>query len=406
MNPSASGWIPKFLTLIEKQHLIEHINDEILFYNELKTTGFLYGTSIETIYDKPLSKLTITTDEYTKINLFHTLLFTFFINNPKDQFEDAIDSILNFYKIIEKGKTGFLSKLSFSRSSTDNLEHIFAARLQETNSILKKKSTTILTYAFLYLDILTYKNYLKYPHNFKKYSEELESDIINISFLALKAKSDKNKFDSQIIDLLESSTAYLTVHKEQKSFLSLEHLLADHNYNVLEKKYIIDLCCMAVWNDKKLDPSENQFLIDLVQLLNVPEKEIQNNLFQIRQFSEKHSKKIKLFNYSNPFNQLYNQSAATVKHLVLRNKNRLIRELEESGELVLLLGQSTLRELSTEEKDKVKEQLLDICKTVPSLTIFLIPGGSLLLPLLVKYIPSLLPSAFQENRINPKKDNK
>jgi len=406
MNPSASGWIPKFLTLIEKQHLVDTINDEILFYNELKTTGFLYGTSIETIFNKPISKLTITTDEYTKINLFHTLLFSFFINNPNDKFNEAIESIINFYKIIEKGKTGFISKLSISRSSTDNLEQIFSARLQETNSILKNRPTTILNYAFLYIDILTYKYYLKHPHNFKNYYRKLESDIINICFLALKAKGDKNKFDSQIIDLLESSTAYLTVNKNHKSFLSLENLLTENSYNDLEKKYILDMCCMAVWNDKKLDPSENQFLIQLVHLLNVPEKEIKYNLDLIKLFSKKNSKKIKLFKYDNPFNLLYNQSTATVKQLVLRNKNRLMRELEESGELVLLLGQSTLRELSTEEKDKVKEQLLDICKTIPSLTIFLIPGGSLLLPLLVKYIPSLLPSAFNENRINSKKDNK
>ena len=54
------------------------------------------------------------------------------------------------------------------------------------------------------------------------------------------------------------------------------------------------------------------------------------------------------------------------------------------------------------EKIKVKEQLLDICKTIPSLTIFLIPGGSLLLPILIKYIPSLLPSAFNENKIDSK----
>ena len=60
------------------------------------------------------------------------------------------------------------------------------------------------------------------------------------------------------------------------------------------------------------------------------------------------------------------------------------------------------RELSSDEKDKVKDQLLDICKSVPSLTIFLIPGGGLLLPLLVKYIPSLLPSAFNENKIDIK----
>ena len=66
---------------------------------------------------------------------------------------------------------------------------------------------------------------------------------------------------------------------------------------------------------------------------------------------------------------------------------------------MLLLGQSTLRDLNLEEKKKVKKQLLDICKTIPSLTIFIIPGGSLLLPLLIKLIPKLLPSAFNENRI-------
>ena len=62
-----------------------------------------------------------------------------------------------------------------------------------------------------------------------------------------------------------------------------------------------------------------------------------------------------------------------------------------------LLAKSTRKELDKEEKKKVKTQLLDICKTVPSLTIFLLPGGSLLLPILIKFIPKLLPSAFNEN---------
>jgi hypothetical protein len=31
------------------------------------------------------------------------------------------------------------------------------------------------------------------------------------------------------------------------------------------------------------------------------------------------------------------------------------------------------------------------------LTIFLLPGGALLLPILIKFIPRMLPSAFNEN---------
>jgi hypothetical protein len=58
-----------------------------------------------------------------------------------------------------------------------------------------------------------------------------------------------------------------------------------------------------------------------------------------------------------------------------------------------------VKDLSKEEQKKMQEQLLDIFKTIPSLAIFMLPGGAILLPLFVKFIPKLLPSAFDDNRI-------
>ncbi len=405
MNPSASGWIPKFLTLVEIHQITENFNDEHIFYNHLKSTGFLFGISLDSLPNKPLSKLHITTDEYTKINLFHSLLFTFFIKNPNSDTNEALLSIINFYKELEKGKTNFLYKFSISQKPADILEHVLGSRLQKTNAILKKKETAILPYSLLYLDILAYRKYLVSKDQIKFYEQELESSIINLCFLALKAKKEKDSFDHQIIEQIEASTAYLTLKDYQNKFLNIESLNLQTKYDSLEKKYIIDLCCLAVWNDRELDKSELLFLNSLVKKLQIPEENIDDNLKFIKQFSNKYSKSLKLYENTNPLNQLYKHSTAMVKLLIIRNKNRLIRELTESGELVKLLGQSTVRELSTKEKDKVKEQLLDVCKTIPSLTIFLIPGGSLLLPILVKYIPSLLPSAFNDNRIDSKKNN-
>jgi len=66
---------------------------------------------------------------------------------------------------------------------------------------------------------------------------------------------------------------------------------------------------------------------------------------------------------------------------------------------MVLLTKSTKRNLTAAEQKKVQEQLLDIFKSIPSLAIFLLPGGMLLLPLFIKFIPKLLPSAFDENRI-------
>ncbi|SNR16060.1 LETM1 domain-containing protein [Tenacibaculum jejuense] len=86
-----------------------------------------------------------------------------------------------------------------------------------------------------------------------------------------------------------------------------------------------------------------------------------------------------------------------IKALLHKNKVRFLYELKESKELILLLKKSATTKLSTEEKSKIKEQLLDICKTIPAFAIFLLPGGSLLLPLLVKLIPTILPSSFRKD---------
>ena len=64
--------------------------------------------------------------------------------------------------------------------------------------------------------------------------------------------------------------------------------------------------------------------------------------------------------------------------------------------MVFLIKESVSRPLNVGGKDKVKEQLLDICKSVPAFTVFMLPGGAILLPLLMKLIPNLLPSAFRE----------
>jgi len=90
-------------------------------------------------------------------------------------------------------------------------------------------------------------------------------------------------------------------------------------------------------------------------------------------------------------------SLEEIKVSIQKNKKRLAKELQESKELVVLLKKSTYNKLSDQEKGKVKEQLLDICKGIPAFAIFMLPGGALLLPLLIKLIPDILPSAFQED---------
>ncbi len=86
-----------------------------------------------------------------------------------------------------------------------------------------------------------------------------------------------------------------------------------------------------------------------------------------------------------------------IKVLLHKNKLRLALELKQSKEAVVLIKKATHSSLTTDEKEKIKIQLLDICKSIPALAVFLLPGGELLLPLLIKLIPDILPSAFRDD---------
>jgi hypothetical protein len=90
-------------------------------------------------------------------------------------------------------------------------------------------------------------------------------------------------------------------------------------------------------------------------------------------------------------------AAEKVASAVTQNLGALKTELRETGELGSLLTKAAAgHRLSADEKRKVRAQLIDLAKAVPALALFAAPGGSILLPLLVKLLPfNLLPSAWE-----------
>lgn len=74
-------------------------------------------------------------------------------------------------------------------------------------------------------------------------------------------------------------------------------------------------------------------------------------------------------------------------------------EIKESKELLILIRKSFSKPLNEDEYKKVNAQILDLCKIIPLLVIFIIPGGGLILALILKILPKKLiyPSAFFEN---------
>ena len=280
-------------------------------------------------------------------------------------------------------------------SHSSRLEKVIDDRIQTNQNSITKNFSHIITNALLFIDVLAFHSYLKNKALASDYLKNVESDCIKIVSLALKTKANKTKYDELLVKLFENSiryTKFSTIDSIEFSDIKLLKYT-----ELLEKLYLLDIAQMALWSDEKLEEHEVVFLKNINTDLNLEEIILQKSISDINFFINQYKAEIPFFNYSNPIKHFYEQANKNVTKLIIRNKDRLTKEIKESGELMQLLAKSTTKDLSKEEKKKVKKQLLDVCKTIPSLTIFLLPGGSLLLPILIKFIPQLLPSAFNEN---------
>jgi hypothetical protein len=393
INPSANGWIDKYF--LEQSNTKSILETDILgFYKNIRSTGFIYGHIVSLNNNSEVSIAQWNSEEVSKIALINTLFETYFFTTKSNNQNDFITKTVSFYQKITPIGFGFFEKI-LPTSDSHKLEGIIEERVQTNKDIISRNFSHIVTNALLFVDILAYRHYLIAGEVPDKYFKKTEEAIISLVSLALQIKTVKTSNDDLLIKLFEASLRYTKF--SQVNIQNLDGLSLDYFKDDLEKYYLLDLAGLTVWKDGKLDNEESYFLFKIAETLKLSDAITQESIDSISQFIEKYKSEIQYFNYSNPVKHFYEHSTSSVELLIKRNKKRLSKEIVESKELMQLLLQSTQRELDTTEKKKVKKQLLDICKSVPSLTIFLLPGGSLLLPLLIKFIPQILPSAFNEN---------
>ena len=393
INPSAHAWIDKFF--LEQKSPEEKPESAELFYENMRKTGFIYGHIVSFHSVATIDPKGWLNDEISKVALLNSLYGIYKLSSDKIAPDDFIKKAVAFYNEMNPQGFNLFKKVMTSSTPSFNLEKIIDDRVQTNDNIISKNFSHIVTNALLFVDVLAFQHYLMEGHMPEKYLKKIEETIVSIVAFALKTKTNKSQHDDLLIKLFEASVRYSKFSKV--NIQNLEDLQLDYFSNILEKQYLVDMAGLALWSDGKVEKDEAYFLHALAKIMGVSEAFTEESIASTDAFITKYKREIPYFNYSNPVKHFYDQTTQLVLTLMNRNKKRLVKEISESKELMVLLAYSTQRELDKTEKKKVKKQLLDICKSIPSLTIFLIPGGSLLLPILVKFIPQLLPSSFNEN---------
>ncbi len=394
MNPSAQGWIKKFGYLLKQNPPGYATFDDL--YSALVDYGFVYGIHLR-VPDFVKAEHSFTEDEVAKTNLLTALYYAFTFETGNTDFNAFVATVFEYYTSLEVGKISFLSKILSGKKTEAQLEKLLDSRIYLNGSAFSRAFGNSLTNSLLYVDVLIFRRYLQGHIDLIGQAQLLEYVAINIAYQALNSK-ETHKSDVKLMQLLASSLTYADL-KDTHYQASYQELI-QHNFSACEKDYLLDLACLTVWEDSHLEGAETVFIYDIGNILNKERKVIETALHKVITFFEQNRNNIPYLKDTNLAAKFYDGMTKNVGKLILRNSKRLKKELSESKELVQLLAKATAHDLTAQERKKIQTQLLDIFKTIPSLAIFMLPGGAVLLPIFIKLIPRLLPSAFDDNRVS------
>lgn len=382
MNPSASGWIKKYYNQHEKFQLFDS-NSTPQIIQRTREIGFSYGLLDLANFPQAFQNFKYTSTELSKVCYLQLLEKVYLISSkPQGEF---LPTLIEFYQVLIPHKNNIFTSLFSPKDPYSKLEEIFAMRWKEHFFSQSKDNDLVLNMILLSIDILAFENYLLHKTNPNAYSHNI-AQILEEIILSFKRKTEsKQDPDKQLIAFLHNSIT------------SNDTELPEPYTSLLERAFIADFITCNAWNNetKTIDfPKLDQ---GVFRVLDIQKQELEQTASIFTTQVAKNNKDYYFFRSSNLFGNVLHNSTSHVELLLTRNKTRLVKEIQNNSQLMKLLVDSTHRPLNTQEKKIVKNQTLEIFKTIPSLAIFLLPGGTLLLPVILRFIPSLLPSAFNEN---------
>ena len=375
-------------------------------------TGILYGSALSNLYTSHKFVSHLTKEEKLKLLLFENLFFVYQCSNVKDQidYNDFLNVLEQFYNKFEKKIS--LWDFDSDKETSLKIEKILSERVKIKSNITRgnywlNQSTN----GLVFVDVLLFSDYLKNQEidPVKHY----DNFVFNLLYFLTKAAYSDGKIEEKEKRLLGYllSSSHLKEDLKQKlaNWISAPNALEEEvlfKGSQLEYKLVFELCVFVACGTHTVHPNEERNLKNIGKALDLTNIEIDEAFLVGRTFVFKNKGSLAILNEDKSSGVLL--KAIQKKWLLIlgRNKEKIFSEIKESKELMDLIGKSAIRDLSTEEKDQFKTQFYDILKSVPSLAIFLLPGGAILLPIVIKLFPDLLPSAFKENIIDDKKDEK
>lgn len=414
IGPGAKGWIAKYLQLIANKEVSirvdkpEDLTRAQFNHYRLSQTGIIFGYPTKLLFGESWDTSKWTHQEQLTVLLFESLMFTHMNFKGKSHFDEQqfIEDLDLFYKKHRVQSVMSMVTFFLKETASERLERVLAKRTEIPKQITNTKSwMTYLNNAFIYLDIILFEDFLK--HHRKQSLDYQQLAMLALGIISISASADGNieENEKQLFQTFLLSADLGSDEKELAKLrfndgISLNELDSEKIELWNFKRYLLDLSVLTIFLNHQPKGLENDFLEKLRLWLPCSERDLDEAIYITDQFILENNTSVAYLKDANSVELMLDNVSKRWIKILGRNKDKLALEIKQSKELVFLIKKSATEELSKEEKERVKTQFMDLVKSMPALAIFLLPGGAFLLPIVLKIIPNLVPSAFKENELD------
>jgi len=411
MKPHDKGWLKNYLEF--RKDLLKDLttrkraaHPEQSLYRVLQPTGLMYGQSVTDI-DIPNMEGWDEKDKM-KILLAESLVSSslLFNDNPVNNPDDlsnavmkAVENIGNFYNnIFPEMATPSTTLFGRKKTPMELAEKILEKRIELTSELEGNFWAYFFHNSLLFLDIYIFGQWIhtnadRIVADFFRYErDELRFSVVKVIAAATHANREVAFEEKRLFDLFLSSTDLPADKRKEaikifdKGILIEEMNLPAENSWIL-KKFFLEIAILTLWADRKMEDEELVFLRRFCRYLNFSEEDLDNSMIAVEGFVLEHWNQLSRLQSNHDFQQVSEQFIQRVSALAEKNKGRLMKELEESEDVLSLIKKAKSNELTLSEKERMRTELIHILRTIPTFVIVSLPQRFLTLPILLKILP-------------------
>ncbi|MDX1908823.1 MAG: hypothetical protein SF053_17435 [Bacteroidia bacterium] len=416
MNPGEKGWLKKYIAFFDRRlresspatpvsQMLALSGPDQFVYQAATYTGLWYGHPVDFVCGAPADTPHWTEKDKMKVILAEMYLLSgmYLLRLPEGQTRPPVRAVVSHL-------SGFLARYAVrngesSRRSgaADQIEAILDRSIH-----IRRTGTNVwgryFHNSFLLLEIWLY---LQYGHAPDTPSEVLQAARERLQLGALRVIAAAAHADGVILPQERALFEYFRISaglppeadRRARALLVRPepHFVSDETgAGELVSRYYLTLGLLTTLAAGPAAAGEERFLNTLAHQLRLRSEALRESRSAAGVFVWRYWHQVHYFQRRHQGVFVSAKLLTYLRVQVRRHKTLFRKALDGSRELGRLLHESTRRALTPTEKQFVRIQILDLLKSVPAFTLFMLPGAFITLPILFRIIPKTLiyPSAF------------